>query len=141
MERERQTRYHQAIAKWKNECNQIDRIGVLCGDKPWDTADRKTKSLIYLSLVIEGQKMHARKFPHTNVENKTTQEIWEELELTFIRPRNVTFDRYLLLTRKQLRRDNGTVPLSSNIISRTLSASPRGGRIITRHIHSEHDRP
>ena len=25
---------HQAIAKWKNECNQIDRIGVLCGDKP-----------------------------------------------------------------------------------------------------------
>ena len=47
--------------------------------------------------------MHARKFPHTNVENKTTQEIWEELELTFIRPRNVTFNRYLLLTRKQQR--------------------------------------
>ena len=103
MERERQTRYHQAIAKWKNECNQIDRIGVLCGYRPWDTAYREAKSLIYLSLGIEGRKMHARKFPHTNVENKTTQEIWEELELTFIRPRNVTFDRYLLLTRKQQR--------------------------------------
>ena len=101
MERERQTRYLQAIAKWKNECNQIDRIGVLCSDKPWDMADRKAKSLIYLSRGIEGRKMHARKFPHTNVENKTTQEIWEELELTFIRPRNVTFYRYLLLTRKQ----------------------------------------
>ena len=75
MERERQTRYHQAIAKWKNECNQIDRLGVLCGDKPWDTADRKAKSLIYLSLGIERRKMHARKFPHTNVENKTAQEI------------------------------------------------------------------
>ena len=59
MERERQTRYLQAIAKWKNECNQIDRIGVLCGDKPWDTAERKAKSLFYLSLGIEGQKMHA----------------------------------------------------------------------------------
>ena len=48
--------------------------------------------------------MHARKFPQTNLENKTTQEIWEELELTFIRPRNLTFDRYLLLTtRKQQR--------------------------------------
>ena len=103
MERERQTRYHQAIAKWKNECNQIDGIDVLCGDKPRDTADRKAISLIYLSLGIEGPKMHARKFPHTNVENKTTQEIWEELELTFTRPRNVTFDRYLLLTRKQQR--------------------------------------
>ena len=103
MERERLTRYHQAIAKWKNEFNQIDRIGVLCGDKPWDMADRKANSLIYLSLGIEGQKMHARKFPHTNVENKTTQEIWEELELTLIRPRNVTFDRYLLLTLKQQR--------------------------------------
>ena len=52
MEKKRQTRYHQAIAKWKMECNQIDRIGVLCGDKPWDMADRKAKSLIYLSLGI-----------------------------------------------------------------------------------------
>ena len=47
--------------------------------------------------------MHARKFPHTNVEAKTTMELSEELEQTFIRPRNVTFDRYLLLTRKQPR--------------------------------------
>ena len=82
----------------KRETNTIQP-----GDKPWDTADRKSKSLIYLSLGIEGRKMRARKFPHTNVENKTTQEIWEELEVTFIRPRNVTFDRYLLLTRKQQR--------------------------------------
>ena len=44
--------------------------------------------------------MHA-KFPHTNVESKSTMELWDELEQTFIRPRNVTFDRYLLLTRKQ----------------------------------------
>ena len=102
MERELMTRYHQAIAKVKNECNQIDRIGVLCGDKPWDMADRKTKSLIHLSLGIEGRK-HARKFPHTNVESKSTMELWDELEPTFIRPRNVTFDRYLLLTRKQHR--------------------------------------
>ena len=91
------------MAKWKNECNQIDQIGVVCGDKPWDMADRKAKSLIYLSLGIEGRKMHARKFPHTNVEEKTTMELWEDLEQTFIRPRNVTFDRYLLLTRKQHR--------------------------------------
>ena len=103
MERERQKRYHRAIARWKNECNQIDRVGVLCGDEPWDMADRKAKSLIYLSLGIEGRKMHSRKFHHTNVETRSTLEIWDELEQTFIRPRNVTFDKYLLLTRKQYR--------------------------------------
>ena len=97
------TRYQQAIAKWKNECNQIDRIGVLCGDKPWDMANRKAKSLIYLSLGIEGRKMHARKFHHTNVESKSTIELWDELEQTFIRPGNIKFDRYFLLTRKQNR--------------------------------------
>ena len=103
MKRERMTRDKQAIAKWKNECNQIDRIGVLCGDKPWDLADRKAKSLVYLSLGIEGRKVHARKFPHTNVKTKFTMELWDELEQKFIRPRNVAFNRYLLLTRKQHR--------------------------------------
>ena len=101
MERERLTRYSQAVAKWKNEINLIDRIGVLCGDKPWDVADRKAKSMVYLTIGIEGRWMHIRKYPHTNVENITTLQLWEELELTFIRPRNVTFDRYLLLTRRQ----------------------------------------
>ena len=69
------TRYHQVISKWKSECNQIDRIGVLCGDKPWDMAIRKAKSLIYLSLGIEGRKMHAIKFPHIYVESKSTMEL------------------------------------------------------------------
>ena len=101
MERERLTRYSQAVAKWKNECNLIDRIGVLCGDKRWDVADEKAKSLAYLTIGIEGRMMHTRKYPHTNVENIMTLQLWEELELKFIRPRNVTFDNYLLLTRRQ----------------------------------------
>ena len=101
MERERLTRYSQAVARWKNDCNLIDRIGLLCGDKPWDVADKKAKSMVYLTIGIEGRRMHTRKLTHTNVENITTQQLWEELELTFIRPRNVTFDRYLLLTRRQ----------------------------------------
>ena len=57
----------------------MERIGVLCGDKPRDMADKKAKSLIYYSLGIEGRKMHARKLPHTNVETMLTQEIWEGL--------------------------------------------------------------
>ena len=105
MERERLTRYSQEVVKWKNECNLIDRIGVLCGDKPGDVADRKAKSMVYLTIGIEGRRMLTQKYPHTNVENITTLQLWEELELTFIGPRNVTFDRYLLLTRRQQKRE------------------------------------
>ena len=105
MERERLTRYSQAVAKWKNECNLIDRIGVLCGAKPWNVAVKKAKSMVYLTIGIEGRRMHTRKYPHRNVENITTLQLWEELELTFIRLRNVTVDRYLLLTRRQQKRE------------------------------------
>ena len=61
MERETLTRYSQAVAKLKNECNLIDRIGVLCGDKPWDVADKKAKSMVYITIGIEGRRMHTRK--------------------------------------------------------------------------------
>ena len=56
LENEQLPRYHQAIAKWKNRCNHTDRVGVLCAHKQWDMADRRTKSLIYLNLAIEGRK-------------------------------------------------------------------------------------
>ena len=45
--------------------------------------------------------MHTRTNPHVNVERLTTKELWDQLEAIFIRPRNITCDRYLLLTRKQ----------------------------------------
>ena len=61
MERERLTRYNQAKAKWKNESNIIDRIGMLSGDKPWDIADKRAKSMINLTIGIEGRRMHTRK--------------------------------------------------------------------------------
>ena len=77
------------------------RTRVLCGDKPWNIADKRAKSMVYLTIRIEGRRMYTRKYPHTNVEIITTLQLWEELELTFIRPRNVPFDHYLLLTRRQ----------------------------------------
>ena len=73
--------------------------------KPLNIADTKAKSMVYLTIGTEGRRMHTRKHPHKNVENITTLQLWEELELTFIRPRNVTFARYLLLTRLQQKRE------------------------------------
>ena len=71
MESERLTRYNQAVAKRKNDCNLIDRTGVSGGNKPRDIADKRAKFMVYLTIRIEGRRMHARKYPQTNVENIT----------------------------------------------------------------------
>ena len=63
MERERLTRYNQAVAKSKNDGYLIDRIGVLFGDKPWDIAHKRAKSMVYLTIAIEGRRMHTRNTP------------------------------------------------------------------------------
>ena len=65
----------------------IDRI-------PWDEADLKVKSLIYLSLDAEGTRTYQQRNPHTRIERYTTNELVHELAMTFTRPRNTTFDRF-----------------------------------------------
>ena len=61
---------------------------------PWDEADLKVKSLIYLSLGTEGCRTFHQRNPHTKIERCTTNELVHELSLTFTRPRNTTFDRF-----------------------------------------------
>ena len=61
---------------------------------PWDEADLKVKSLIYLSLGAEGTRTFHQRNPHTRIERCTTNELVNELTLTFTRPRNRTFDRF-----------------------------------------------
>ena len=45
--------------------------------------------------------MHTRNYAHVNVERLATKEPWDQLQAIFMRPRTITCDRYLLLTRKQ----------------------------------------
>ena len=61
---------------------------------PWDEADLKVKSLIYLSLGAEGNRTFHQRNPHIRIERCTTNELVHELTLTFTRPRNRTFDRF-----------------------------------------------
>ena len=75
LERQILTRYNQASAKWKNDCNLMDRIGVLCGNKPWDIANKGLKLMVYLTIRIEGRRMYTEKNPYTNVGNITTQRL------------------------------------------------------------------
>ena len=75
----------------------------MCGDKPWTQADRKAVSMLYLSLSTEGRRIKCSRNSHLKMDILTTVELWNIMESTFIRQRNITFDRYMLLTTKQLK--------------------------------------
>ena len=80
---------------------RIEAIGVLCGDKHWKICNRKASSLMYLSLGMEGRRVFNSKNSTTNLDKISTWNLWDILNKTFIRVHNITFDRYLFLTRKQ----------------------------------------
>ena len=100
-ERDRRTRNEQAKTAWKNQCQRIEVVGILCGDKPWKLCDRKGSSLMYLSLEMEGRRVFNSKNSTINLEAISTKNLWDVLNTTFIRIHNITFDRYLFFTRKQ----------------------------------------
>ena len=60
-ERERNTRNAQQKMNWQNKCQHLIEIGIICGDKPWPLVDRKTVSLLYLSIGVEGRRILNRK--------------------------------------------------------------------------------
>ena len=104
-ERDRRTGNEQSKTAWKNHCQRIAAVGILCGDKPWQLCDRKASSLMYLSLGMEGRRLFNSKDSTVNLDKSSTRNLWDVLNKTFIRIRNITFDRYLFLTRKQQKRE------------------------------------
>ena len=98
-ERERLARNAQLKMKWKKLLPETN--GDHGGDKPWAQADRKTVSMLYLSSGTEGRRIVFSRKPHLKMDILTTGELWNIMEATFIRQRNITFDRYMLLTTKQ----------------------------------------
>ena len=93
-ERHREQRNEKRKVDWENECKQIEYKGSMIDRTPWDEADLKVKSLIYLSLGTEGCRTYHQRNLNTRIERCTTKELVHELSLTFTRPRNLTFDRF-----------------------------------------------
>ena len=56
---------------------------------------------MYLSLETEGRRVFNSKNSAFNLDEISTKNLWDILDKTFIQFRNITFDRYLFLTRKQ----------------------------------------
>ena len=54
-ERERNARNAQQKMNWQNKCQRLIEIGIMCGDTPWPLADRKTVSMLYLSIRVAGR--------------------------------------------------------------------------------------
>ena len=100
-ERERRVRNNQLKLQWELKCQKITEAGILCGERPWNLCDQKCVSLLYLSIGTEGRRLLTQKFPHDNIYNLTTLKLWEMMEIAFIRPRNITFDRLVFFSRKQ----------------------------------------
>ena len=67
----------------------------------WDESDLKTKSVRYLSLVTDATRIIHQRNPHTMIDLCSTNELVYELGLTFNSPRNLTFDRFQLITVQQ----------------------------------------
>ena len=62
--------------------------------------------MLYLSLGTEGRRIVCSRNPHLKMDSLTTAELWTIMEAAFIRQRNITFDRYVLLTTKQTREES-----------------------------------
>ena len=53
------------------------------------------------AIGTEGRRLLTQKFPHDNIYDLSTLKLWEMMKIAFIRPRNITFDRYVFFSRKQ----------------------------------------
>ena len=61
---------------------------------PWDDADNKAKSLIYLSQGAPATNIFHQRFPHTDLQKCTTDALVEQLKESFTQTRNETVDRF-----------------------------------------------
>ena len=91
---------------WENECRAIRNRGPLIDRYTWDEADIKVKRLMYLFLGTEASRIYHQRNPHTLIDRCFTNELIYELGITFTRPRNITFDRFQLITVQQNSNEN-----------------------------------
>ena len=99
--RQREQRNIKRKVDWQNQCLAVEDKGPYIDNTPWDEADTKIKSLIYLSLGQEATNIFHQRNPHTEMSKCTTDAIVEQLKETFKEVRNETFDRFQFFNCKQ----------------------------------------
>ena len=92
--RQREQRNVKRRTDWQNTCKEIEDKGPQVDNTPWDEADNKTKSHIYLLLGAQATNIFHQRFPRTDIQKCTTDALVEQLREAFIQTRNETFDRF-----------------------------------------------
>ena len=80
---------------------QQPRQAALINNLNEATAERKTVSILFLSLGAAGRKNLSYKVPYMGVAMAALREIKEICESCFLKPRKRTLDRYKFFSRKQ----------------------------------------
>ena len=75
------------------KCQRLIEIGTMCKNKPWQLADRKTVSFLYLSIGVQVRWIFQGEKPHIMLETPLTSEFWTLAENAFIRAGELTIDR------------------------------------------------
>ena len=102
-ERDRQIRNSQLKLQWDLKCQKIiarRRVSYAENDHGIFVT-KNVFAFLYLSIRTEVRRFLTQKFPHDNNYDHTTLKLWEMMEIAFIRPRNIIFDCYVFLSRKQ----------------------------------------
>ena len=99
--RKREIRNQRRKIDGENECKTIEFRGPYVDRYPWDEADIKIKSLLYLSIGQEGAQQYHQNNPHSKIDTCSTYEFAHELSTTFTKPRNTTYDRFQIINARQ----------------------------------------
>ena len=73
----------------------------MCGDKPWGICEQKSISLLFLSIGSEGRPVFTSKHPHFQIEKEPFKKIWQAMEDSFKKVRNITYYRFVFYSCKQ----------------------------------------
>ena len=71
-----------------------------------EEADKKLRSVLYLTLGNEGKRIFGQTFTKVKILQISFKEFWNSLAIAFVRKTNVTFERHKLLNRKQRDRES-----------------------------------
>ena len=79
--RQREQRNVRRRTDWQNSCKDIEDKGPQVDNIPWEEADNKTKSHIYLSQGTQATNIFHQRFPHTDIQKCTTYALVEQLRI------------------------------------------------------------
>ena len=100
-ERYRKVRNQQSNVNWQNQSKKVNEIGILCRDKPWGICDQKSALLLYLTIGTEGRRIFKSKHPHFQIEKEPFKELWQTMDDSFTKIRNITYDGFIFWSSKQ----------------------------------------